>query len=82
MSWFLSGFLMPLRFLPAWFQQLANLTPFPSMINTVIEIYLGVLTGPAVYFALLAQLGWFVGLALLAQVILRAGMRTLVIQGG
>jgi len=40
---FLSGFLMPLRFFPDWFVALCNLTPFPSMVNTIIEVYLGVL---------------------------------------
>jgi len=52
------------------------------MINTVVEVYLGVVTGPALGLALLTQLGWFLGLAALGQVVLRAGVRTLVIQGG
>lgn len=81
-SWILTGFVMPLRFMPEWFQRAAYLTPFPSMINAVVEIYLGILTGPAAALALLTQLGWFFGLALLGQVILRAGLRMLVIQGG
>ncbi len=82
LSWVLSGFAMPLLFFPDWFRQLCYLTPFPAMINTVVEIYLGVRTGPAAVQALLAQAAWIVALAALAQVVLRLGVRRLVIQGG
>ena len=82
LSWFLSGFLMPLRFFPPWFIRLSRWTPFPSMLNTAIEIYLGVLTGPKMIRALLMQVVWFVALAALCRVVMRAGVRRLVIQGG
>jgi ABC-2 type transport system permease protein len=80
--WVLSGFLMPLRFYPDWFITLANLTPFPSMVNTIVEIYLGILPGPKMAQALLIQALWTVGLIVLGQWALRAGLRRLVIQGG
>jgi ABC-2 type transport system permease protein len=82
MSWFMSGFLMPLRLFPDWFVRVAYLTPFPSMVNTVIEVYLGVLAGPALAWALLGQLIWIGLLAALSRLVLRAGVRHLVIQGG
>jgi ABC-2 type transport system permease protein len=82
LSWFLSGFMMPLRFFPDWFVRLASLTPFPSMINTVVEVYLGVLSGPQIVRALLLQVLWIAVLLALAQLVLRAGVRRLVIQGG
>jgi len=82
LSWLLSGFLMPLRFFPDWFVSLCNLTPFPSLVNTVVEIYLGVLTGPEMLRALGAQLLWIAILFLASQLVLRAGVRKLVIQGG
>lgn len=81
-AWFLSGFLMPLRFFPQWFIRLTKLTPFPSMVNTVIEVYLGTLTGPAAAQALLAQVLWIVLLFIAGQLVLRAGVHHLVIQGG
>ncbi|MBN2547914.1 MAG: ABC-2 family transporter protein [Anaerolineales bacterium] len=81
-SWFLSGFLMPIRFFPAWFQQVCYLTPFPHMVNTTIEIYLGLVDGPLLVQALLAQAFWVLLLILLGQLILSQGMRRLVIQGG
>ena len=82
LSWFLSGFLMPLRFFPDWFVTLCKLTPFPSVVNTVVEVYMGVLSGPEIARALLAQLLWVVLLFSACQLVLRAGVRRLVIQGG
>jgi len=81
-SWFMSGFFMPLRFMPGWFVRLCDLTPFPSMINTIIEVYLGLLEGPALEQALLTQAAWALGLMLLGQFVLQLGVRRLVIQGG
>lgn len=81
-SQFLSGFIMPLRLLPDWFNTLTHYTPFPSMVNTSVEVYLGTLQGEALWNAVWLQLVWFVVLAGLAQWIYRAGIRRLVIQGG
>ncbi len=82
LAWVLSGFFMPLRFFPAWAQTICNLTPFPSMVNTTIEIYLGLLTGRALLWALVVQLFWIVLLILVCKRVLRAGVQRLVIQGG
>ncbi|MBI3942906.1 MAG: ABC-2 family transporter protein, partial [Chloroflexi bacterium] len=82
LSYFLSGFLMPLRFFPDWFVALCNLTPFPATVNTVVDVYLGVLQGPALAQAFLGQILWILILTGLCQLTLRAGIRQLVIQGG
>lgn len=79
---FFSGFLMPLRFFPGWVQALAYLTPFPHMLNTVVEVYLGVLTGPALVRALLLQAFWAACLVALCEVVLARATRRLVILGG
>jgi ABC-2 type transport system permease protein len=81
-SQFLSGFMMPLRLYPDWFQQICNMTPFPTMFNTSVEAYLGLVTGPQLGLALLNQVVWFALLAGLSHLVLRAGVRRLVIQGG
>ncbi len=81
-AWFFTGFLMPLRFFPDWVIKLSYLTPFPHMLNTVVEIYLGVLQGPQIIEALFLQVFWIIGLLLTTQIILRAGVRRLVILGG
>jgi ABC-2 type transport system permease protein len=82
LSWVLSGFIMPLRLFPEWFIQFCNFTPFPSMINTVVEVYLGVLDSQAVMRALLTQGFWVILLVAVAHLVLKAGTRRLVIQGG
>lgn len=79
---FFSGFLMPLRFFPEWVQTLAYFTPFPHMLNTVVEVYLGVLTTTELINALVAQVAWAVALVLVCQVVLRLGTKRLVILGG
>lgn len=86
MAWiatiFLSGFLMPVAFLPGWMQTLMRFTFFPAMINTVVEVTLGLLDGPALLAALGVQLLWAIVLYFLARIMLAAGVRKLVIQGG
>ena len=82
LSWFMSGFFMPLRYFPDWFVKICELTPFPYMINIVVEIYLGVLQGPVIIQALIAQTAWLAGLILTGQLVLRIGIRKLVILGG
>jgi len=82
LSWVMSGFFMPLRFFPDWFITLCKLTPFPSMVNTPVEIYLGVTSGWAAVGALLIQALWWTVLVIIGQLVLQAGVRRLVIQGG
>lgn len=82
LSWFLSGFFMPLRFFPEWFQRLCYLTPFPQMVYTPIEIYLGQLNQSQTLQALTSQASWIIVLIIIGQVALLAGVRRLVIQGG
>lgn len=82
LSWFLSGFFMPIRFFPQWFQKLCYLTPFPHIVNTPIEIYLGQLNQAQTLQALSNQAIWIVALVITGQLVLLAGVRRLVIQGG
>ena len=82
LSWFFSGFLMPLRFFPPWVIKLSYLTPFPHMLNTVVEVYLGVLQGIKLLQAITFQFLWIIALLIMVQFTLRAGVRRLVILGG
>lgn len=77
-----SGFFMPLKLYPDWFANLCQWTPFPAMFNTAVEAYLGLLPAAEMGRALAMQAAWFVGLTLLAALVLRAGLRKLVLQGG
>jgi ABC-2 type transport system permease protein len=80
--WVLSGFYMPLRFFPQWFQTFCQATPFPAMLNTSVEIYLGLLDGPELVAALAWQIFWAALLIGASHLVLRAGVRSLVVQGG
>ncbi|MBN2003973.1 MAG: ABC-2 family transporter protein [Anaerolineae bacterium] len=81
-SWFLSGFLLPLRFFPDWFVRMCYWTPFPSMVNSIVEVYLGTITGLELIEVWALQALWIVLLFALTQMVMRAGVRKLVIQGG
>ncbi len=81
-SYVLSGFVMPLAFFPDWFQQIAMLTPFPHTVNTLIEVFLGLLTPPEIWRAFGVQVFWAIALIAAGQIALRAGVRKLVVQGG
>lgn len=82
LAWFLSGFFIPLRLLPSWFVRLCYLTPFPYTINSVVEVYLGLVNGQELVMLILAQLAWIFLLIFVGMVILRAGVRRLEILGG
>jgi len=82
LSQLLSGFIMPLRLLPHWFSSLAQFTPFPSMVNNSVEIYLGTVQGAQSWNVLWLQAAWVVVLIGLSSLVFRAGIRRLVIQGG
>jgi ABC-2 type transport system permease protein len=81
-SQLLSGFIVPLGLMPAWFQKAAYLTPFPSMVAMPADIFIGSMVGEEIYVNLLIQAAWLVGLFLLGQLVLRIGLRRLVVQGG
>ena len=78
----LSGFLMPLRFLPDWFQVAVSFTPFPHMVGTVVNVYLGQVQGAALGLALAQQAAWAAGVVLLGNALLGRAQRRLVIGGG
>jgi ABC-2 type transport system permease protein len=81
-SWAFSGFLMPLRYLPDWAIRIANQTPFPYTLNAVMDVYIGVLQGPELVEVFFRQAFWIAALVLAGQLVLRLGVRRLVILGG
>ncbi len=77
-----SGFLVPISFFPDWLAAIARATPFPSMVQTPIDIFIGTTAGPAVIVSLVTQLAWTVLLLAAAQALFAIGVRRLVVQGG
>jgi ABC-2 type transport system permease protein len=82
LSWFMSGFLMPLRFFPDWVVDICYLTPFPYTVNTIVEVYLGLASGTQLALEISLQVFWAVALVVVCQLVLHAGVRRLVILGG
>lgn len=78
----LSGFIVPVSFFPHWLSVVATYTPFPSMIQTPVDIFTGHTTGTAALAAIGTQLLW-AGLLLVAgQAVFATARRNLVPQGG
>ena len=81
-STFFSGQIMPLAFFPDWLEVLAWALPFASMVQAPIEVWLGHAKGAELAGLLALQAFWAAALLLLGRVVLAAGLRKLVIQGG
>ncbi|MGH2593935.1 MAG: ABC transporter permease, partial [Anaerolineae bacterium] len=79
---FPSGFLIPIAFMPGWMQALCRATPFPSMIDTPMRIYLNQAQGAEAIALILIQAAWSVVLIALGRLAAEAGRRKLTIQGG
>jgi ABC-2 type transport system permease protein len=77
-----SGFIIPVRFFPDWLAAIANATPFPSMVQTPVDMFVGETHGLEIVSALLVQTMWLVVLLALGRWVLAAGTRRLVVQGG
>lgn len=78
----LSGMYVPVRFFPEPLAAVARATPFPSMVQTPIDVFMGRLIGGDLILALATQVGWAIALALAARAVFALGTRHLVIQGG
>ncbi len=77
-----SGFIIPVTFFPDWLAAIAHLTPFPSMVQIPVDIFVGRVTGAGLLVALGTQAMWALGLLLACRGVLALGVRRLVVQGG
>ncbi|HTP09897.1 MAG TPA: ABC-2 family transporter protein [Anaerolineae bacterium] len=77
-----TGFMIPLAFMPIWLQTLCYLTPFPGMMNTPVDIYLGRATGDRAAILIGLQIFWLIVLMAVGRLAAYAGRRKLTIQGG
>jgi ABC-2 type transport system permease protein len=73
---------VPLDFMPPWLAQLCRATPFPSLIDTPVQVYLGQATGQEAAVLVGQQLAWAAVLLAAGRVAAEAGRRKLVVQGG
>lgn len=78
----LSGLAVPVAWFPGWLGAFAAWTPFPSLLQTPVDVLTGRATGGAALQAVAVQLGWLAGLLALGRAALSVGSRRLVVQGG
>lgn len=78
----LSGFAVPVAFFPGWLKAIANATPFVSIVQAPIDVFLEKHSGPDLAMVLAIQLAWAVGLLFAGRLMLQAAMRKVVTQGG
>ncbi|MEI2777411.1 MAG: ABC-2 family transporter protein [Tetrasphaera sp.] len=82
LSGFGMGLYVPVALFPGWLQTLAIATPFPSMMMTPTDIFIGRLDGPDSLRAIGIQLVWVALAAIAGRALTRAGRRRLEVQGG
>lgn len=77
-----SGMYIPVRFFPDWLAAAARATPFPSMVQIPVDVFMGRVSGAELAVALVTQAGWALVLMLVARGMFALGTRRLVVQGG
>lgn len=78
----LAGLYVPVHWFPDWLRTVAAATPFPSLIQTPIDILSGYAAGPAAVRAVAVQVGWVLALGVAGALATAAGRRRLEVQGG
>lgn len=77
-----SGALLPLSFYPEWFEKIAKVLPFQSIMYTPTQIFLGRIEGEQAVNMLLLQLVWVIVLWVFGYFFFRFAIRRVTIQGG
>lgn len=81
-STFLAGLFVPVGMFPDWLRTLAYLTPFPSILQSPIDVVSGHVTGAEAFATVAMQLFWLAVTCLIGRAVLNAGRQKLVVQGG
>lgn len=76
------GHLFPLDILPPWLSTVLNLTPFPYQLFFPVSVYLGRITGSAMWQGLGMQIFWVLFFYLVARWTWRRGIRRYTAFGG
>ena len=78
----MSGALIPLAFFPGWLRTLGEVLPFQGLAYTPAMLFLDRFSDRDALLAVTVQLGWAMGLWLLASLAWRKASRRLTVQGG
>jgi ABC-2 type transport system permease protein len=58
LGWLFSGSMIPFEFMPGWLSNLARILPFKYRYYTPVQIYLGTISGLAVFYEMLSLVIW------------------------
>ncbi len=78
----LCGLIIPVHWFPFWLRALANATPFPSTLQTPVDILSGRVMGAEAVGMFAVQAGWLVATLILGRLVLARATQRLVVQGG
>lgn len=76
------GLIVPVHFMPDGFRAVVLASPFPSMLQTPVDILSGRSDVTAALTGIAIQVAWIAGLAGAGRILLRAGQSRLLVQGG
>ncbi|MEU7768248.1 ABC-2 family transporter protein [Nocardia sp. NPDC049190] len=79
---FLAGLFVPVHVFPSWLRTIADATPFPSILQSPVDLLSGRITGVDAYSAVGVQVLWVLAVGLAGRLLLVAGRRRLEVQGG
>lgn len=82
LSAFLSGHLIPVSFFPEPWQPLVNALPFRGIVDAPFQLWTGSRPATDVAEVLVHQLAWTTAMVVSGRLLLAAGLRRVVVQGG
>lgn len=77
-----SGMIIPLPLFPDWMQPFFRMLPFHALVDSPFRIYSGSIAGIEAVSILLQQVGWIVAIVAGGRLLVRRGVKRLVVQGG
>jgi len=78
----LSGTLMPMWFMPQGLVNFIKMTPFDSLFFIPISIYLGRINSSGLIWGIAKQIIWITILFIISQILWKAAVKRLVVEGG
>jgi ABC-2 type transport system permease protein len=78
----LAGLIVPVHWFPRWMRVIADASPFPSMLQAPVDVLSGRVSGWSAVGTVAVQALWLAVMLTFGRVVLRRGLRRLVVQGG
>jgi ABC-2 type transport system permease protein len=78
----LSGLVVPVHWFPGWMGTIARATPFPSILQTPVDVLSGRTTGWTSIETVAVQALWLIVMLVMGRIVLSRATRKLVVQGG